>query len=830
MSRTTSLLGITAGMLLLLLLVFYWPFLSNGASFYISDISLLQYPLDSYLSERMRGGHWPLWNPFILAGMPAGAFMSPSPFYFFQFLFALFPFNAAYAIQLIVNHMAALVGGYLLIDALGWGRKPALLFGASFALCGLLFSLQAVPSLMAVAAWLPLALFAVVKLHQQSARRQRLLFCALLSLAAYFIIEAGSLDVAALELALLCAWSLRVFLLAPVDRREKITRLSLTIAGLALAVLMAMAQLVPQMEWAALSPRAGGLSSNQVLDLSANWYDLLGLLLPHPLGDRLLADNPFLRVTESYRNPNTYLPSVFLGPVILALAFWGLCDKRWRLRWAVLATIVVACFASLGEHTVVIPYLVQHFGLRLFRFPVKLLLFPVLLFLLAAARGLSAFPDNVSIRTIKNSLLLWLGTLVAGTALLIPVSAEPIARALQKSLFGNTQAPVSDLMPAAAPAIGWSLVLSSLLALCLGGLAVLVERKKATPAMLGNLCLTCAVALFVWHATAVLQHEAPRDYFSMQSELAKKLRSAATEGAVTPRFVSLTWAGHMPRHYLTGDNLTARYYQFARRILTPLSNIDARIDALGANQYVDTRENGIIFDRAYRLHVRGDDLALATYCRMTATNLVVDYMTEGVRGPFFVRHRQLDPRYFTLVDTMPSLNCVMYTVKGPLPRAYFAALSKWGQPHDAVVSFVSEPARGLFDPRRLTILEHPGENQTAPAGVEMMPGKVAWLKNEPEEITLSAQTATANYLVLADTFYPGWQATVDGHPTALYEANGFTRAVYVPAGTHVVGFNFRPKSVTFGVCLSALGLLAWLAIMLCARFCFSHASKESVAP
>jgi uncharacterized membrane protein YfhO len=61
-------------------------------------------------------------------------------------------------------------------------------------------------------------------------------------------------------------------------------------------------------------------------------------------------------------------------------------------------------------------------------------------------------------------------------------------------------------------------------------------------------------------------------------------------------------------------------------------------------------------------------------------------------------------------------------------------------------------------------------------------------------------------VIEADTSFPGWEATIDGKPSQLYEAYGFLRGIVIEAGTHRVEMRYRPKSVYWGVSLTALGL------------------------
>ncbi|HID54854.1 MAG TPA: hypothetical protein EYP41_22800 [Anaerolineae bacterium] len=61
--------------------------------------------------------------------------------------------------------------------------------------------------------------------------------------------------------------------------------------------------------------------------------------------------------------------------------------------------------------------------------------------------------------------------------------------------------------------------------------------------------------------------------------------------------------------------------------------------------------------------------------------------------------------------------------------------------------------------------------------------------------------------MLADTYYPGWRAQVDGVDTAMYRANSVVRATAVPAGTHTVVFSFLPLDFVAGAIISGLTLL-----------------------
>jgi hypothetical protein len=84
---------------------------------------------------------------------------------------------------------------------------------------------------------------------------------------------------------------------------------------------------------------------------------------------------------------------------------------------------------------------------------------------------------------------------------------------------------------------------------------------------------------------------------------------------------------------------------------------------------------------------------------------------------------------------------------------------------------------------------------------------------EANEVRVETRSSDAAILVLSDTYYPGWEAEVDGAPALLLRANHTMRAVVVPAGTHAVRFLFRPGSVRFGFFLTVAGIAAMCLMM-----------------
>jgi len=109
---------------------------------------------------------------------------------------------------------------------------------------------------------------------------------------------------------------------------------------------------------------------------------------------------------------------------------------------------------------------------------------------------------------------------------------------------------------------------------------------------------------------------------------------------------------------------------------------------------------------------------------------------------------------------------------------------------------VTDPA---FRPQDEAIVE--GELPPLEAGPTR--SSAALVVDEPEHLTIVANMSGAGLVVLADAWFPGWDAWVDGRPVPILRAQYAFRAVAVPDGRHTIEFRYRPRSFWFGVALAA---------------------------
>jgi hypothetical protein len=145
-----------------------------------------------------------------------------------------------------------------------------------------------------------------------------------------------------------------------------------------------------------------------------------------------------------------------------------------------------------------------------------------------------------------------------------------------------------------------------------------------------------------------------------------------------------------------------------------------------------------------------------------------------------------------------------------LPRAF--AVHHWQWQPD-VASSVTAMAAPSFDARQEAVLLGDGAAQSSQPGE----GRANITVYEPELVQVSVAMAGDGLLVLTDAAYPGWQATVDGIPAAIYQANGLFRGVMVPAGVHEIVFRYEPLSVRRGVAISGVALAGWFLLVMAGR-------------
>jgi len=273
------------------------------------------------------------------------------------------------------------------------------------------------------------------------------------------------------------------------------------------------------------------------------------------------------------------------------------------------------------------------------------------------------------------------------------------------------------------------------------------------------------------------------------------------------------------------EDLTPYFLQ--RNLLQPNSNLLQGVPSLNAYAGISPR---------WVVDLIGDHNRLG---------LLVELRTERKTKAYYQWLQALSVRWLLLIfpahtkelpyltdKGRPSLACYLYALPQVLPRARFG---KEFQCLKTIQEIKRETVAGRLDPTLTTLLHTEEDLKTIEATLatwkqthaesSIAADSITPIADRATEVTLKACSKEGRLLVLADTYYPGWEATINGVQTPIYRVNMMHRGVLVPPGTHTVSFRYQSKIVRWGIILSILGFLSILTLICY----FYYKTKETPA-
>lgn len=145
----------------------------------------------------------------------------------------------------------------------------------------------------------------------------------------------------------------------------------------------------------------------------------------------------------------------------------------------------------------------------------------------------------------------------------------------------------------------------------------------------------------------------------------------------------------------------------------------------------------------------------------------------------------------------------LYENQQVLPRAWLVPETIPLQPEDILKAIHTSqlPNGQVYEPRAMALVE---DNSAVFTSTGLQPADGAKvLKIEGTQAEIQTNASASAFLVLSDVFYPGWKASIDGKPTRIFQTNYIQRGVKVPAGEHIVRFEFQPMSFKLGAGITA---------------------------
>jgi hypothetical protein len=396
---------------LALLLVCYRSVLFDGEQFAFRDAGNFYYPLYLRVQQEWQSGRWPLWDAWQNGGQPLLGNPMAAVLYPGKLIYALLPY--AWGARLyVVGHTAwAFLGIFVLSRSLGVSGVGAGLSGLSYAF-GAPVLLQYCNVIFLVgASWLPWGLCAVDRLVRQRRPSGVTGLAVVLAMevlggdpqAAYLTVACGvgyagllSLSLSqtrapgwltarplSLALALLAIGSLGTLLYAHQRpaiagwigaiwlpavvawgvagvgiawrlRRCPGNQLGPPLAALASATVLALtlssAQLIPVVEFTALSSRIGEVRTQTLSKFSLEPYRLVECVWPGVFGRRFPENRTWIQAVPPENDRQLWQHSLYVGGLIMPL-FLGAAGFRRIPAWRVWLTgiAIVSLVASFGR-------------------------------------------------------------------------------------------------------------------------------------------------------------------------------------------------------------------------------------------------------------------------------------------------------------------------------------------------------------------------------------------------------------------------------------------------------------------------------------------------
>ena len=175
-------------------------------------------------------------------------------------------------------------------------------------------------------------------------------------------------------------------------------------------------------------------------------------------------------------------------------------------------------------------------------------------------------------------------------------------------------------------------------------------------------------------------------------------------------------------------------------------------------------------------------------------------------GRWRLAARFKDQPSFALYRGMGRVDLWIYRNESFFPRAFWAGETV-AVPQDD--EDVVERVRRV-DLRRSAVVCSRGN--ALPDGRGSRGDAVRIEQSAPGRLDVASSSRAARYLVVSESWHPGWRARVDGRPVPAYRTDGALLGLVVPAGAHRVELDFVPLLWTAAREISAFGALVFLGL------------------
>jgi hypothetical protein len=727
-----------------------------------------------YSADSFRAGRLPLWNPYFDSGHPHAACLQPASWYPPNLLYTVLDPGAATNVIALLHYAAAGVFTWLFVRAIGLSVIPSLFSAVSFMFCGYLTARLPFPDILASSVWLPLVLYFAHRIVSGGGAG----CVAGVAVALCLQILAGHTEPALYTATLGGAYAL-YFGFADRAVRAWWRPVAIFVIAVCAGLALSAVQLLPLHEVSSLSVKRG-IDYAEFTTWSLHPLLFAAILFPYAFG----TNAPGFYGGWYWGPWNYFETSCYTGLLSLCLALLALVlllrSERQVRFWG--AAAAAALFLALGRYNPLYRIVFYIPVYNLFRAPARHCL--EFSFAVAVLAGFGLRHALAARDPRARRALCFLAT---GLLLVVVFSPWEIA-GLRKLFIRGLPAMSAGISPSALRQTLAALALSQnafavpLFLMCgtSAALALLAfrPRRRATPLLLLALLfvdlLSCGS--FYWRRDI----SGERMIESRRRFLAPALAAMRAGGEAPDRFRVCSFL----RAEEDMDDLGTVYERFG-----PIRSVNG-FGMMLSQDYAAMLATDIWGATADPLYRNGRVLSMLgvryIIARPGDRAFLLGVRTPGGRAPYRELFNNGTVALFENADVLPPAWCA-----GSLrPVKDFAE----------ALRILWDPASGI-DLRREALVE----GGDAPHGRGT--GEARITARNPDRIAVECSSPDGTFLVLAERYFPGWKAYLDGAETRVYRTNGILRGVVLPPGRHRVEFVYRPFSFVLGACVSGAMLL-----------------------
>ncbi|GEM_PF-5695172 len=736
------------------LAIFFWldnvPNMKKNQSinFFNWDLYTYFYPAHEYTSRELRSGNVPVWNPYQHCGTPHLATQASGVFYPLHFVYLIFPANIAMAVSFVMHVALAGIFMFLFTLSLRMSIFGAFCSGITYMLSGTVLASIYQSNVQGAVAWAPLVfLFA-----HKTVSEKKLKWAISLGVVVAVQFLSGYMQYFVYTLYGTSLFVIYQMLIIYYQERNPIhiaSIISLLLAGSLVCLSISAAQLFPTYE---LSHMAG----RSMKGLSWNAVHIYPPPMFHELFDKI--SQP-----QSYKIPfNGYIGII---PFLLALiSLFHI--KKINVTIFFLILSILAVMLTMSSSVPLYKYYYKLPTGNWFRYPPHFmylfgLSIPVLVgfgcdFLLTIFFQKEKKPLDFKLyATISIICLISISIISAISANINTVILTSIFLLLLWIIMF-----VNNLL------IKRALFIGTLVVLIIKGLLLGTEINFIHPSINNDL------KTFKILSDVIQKNELYRSCFLRDFRTAKYTNNKIFE----------------KNSMIYGLFCIHDHEPFS---LKRYGNFFAKINGIEKNSPSGISYSLIPYTGYISFNADSKNIHLINF-------LSTKYIIVNKNFNFIINKK--NEMKFPLLKQTPEFK--IYENKNALPRAYFVNQYTLITDEDKILQTLVSPS---FNAKDNVILE---ENpKVAISKIKSRNPVVKIDMYKSNEVQISVKNQNAGFLILTDTFFPGWKAIVNGTEKKIFRANYLVRAVYLEAGNNSIRCYYDPLPYKIGKWISCIALV-----------------------